>query len=170
MTDKYVPDQILGHSDEADGIEEYDNRLPRWWVGLFLFTIAWSPAYAIHYHFVGGRSQAGDYDAEVAAADQKWPQPSAADVANMEITGSVIDEGKAIYMANCVACHGPELKGGIGVNLTDTEWIHGGTREQITATITNGVLDKGMPTWGPVLGPEKVAKVAAFVHQSGGGQ
>lgn len=165
----YVPDQVLGHADEADGIEEYDNRLPRWWVGLFLFTVAWSPAYAVHYHFVAERSQAREYNQEMAAAAEKWPQMSAADAANMVVTDDILAEGKAIYMTNCVACHGPNLEGGIGANLTDSEWIHGGTREEITATITNGVPAKGMPTWGPVLGPEKVAKVAAFVHKTGGG-
>jgi len=170
MSNKYTPDRILGHADEADGIEEYDNRLPRWWVGLFLFTIAWSPAYAVHYHFVTERSQAKDWQAEMDAAAQRWPEISSAQAAAMEITPEVLAEGAAIFKANCIACHGAELLGGIGPNLTDSEWIHGGTRDEITATITNGVADKGMPTWGPVLGAEKVAKVAAFVHQAGGGQ
>lgn len=165
----YIPDQVLGHADEADGIEEYDNRLPRWWVGLFLFTVAWSPAYAVHYHFIAERSQAGEYDAEIAAAAEKWPQMSAEQAASMVVTDDVIAEGKAIYQTNCVACHGANLEGGIGANLTDQEWIHGGTREEIAAVITNGVAAKGMPGWGPILGPEKVAKVAAFVHKTGGG-
>ncbi|MCB9780470.1 MAG: c-type cytochrome [Alphaproteobacteria bacterium] len=168
MSDRYTPDQILGHSDEADGIEEYDNRLPRWWVGLFLFCIAWSPAYAIHYHIVAERSQAGDYDAEMAAAAEKWPQISAEDAANMEITADVLAEGEAIYTTNCVACHAADMTGGIGPNLVDDEWIHGSTKAEITSTITNGVTEKGMPPWGPVLGPEKVAKVAAFVHSKNG--
>jgi cytochrome c oxidase cbb3-type subunit 3 len=75
--------------------------------------------------------------------------------------------GEAVYQANCVACHGPALLGGIGPNLTDTTWIHGGAPEAIVATITNGVAAKGMPSWGPILGIEKVGEVAAYVISKG---
>jgi cytochrome c oxidase cbb3-type subunit 3 len=55
------------------------------------------------------------------------------------------------------------MKGGIGPNLLDTIWIHGGKPEEIVHTITVGVPDKGMLTWGPILGSAKVAQVAAYV-------
>lgn len=170
MSQHYTPDQVLGHADEADGIEEYDNRLPRWWVGLFLFCVAWSPAYAVHYHLVAERSQVGEWQAEMDAAAEKWPQATPEQVANMAVTPEVVAEGEAIYKSTCIACHGPTLEGGIGPNLVDTTWIHGGSRDQIVATVTNGVTEKGMPPWGPVLGAEKVFKVSAYVHQAGGGQ
>ena len=73
------------------------------------------------------------------------------------------DRGRAIYKANCVACHGAELHGGIGPNLVDSTWIHGDKPEEIVATITNGVPAKGMPTWGPILGNEKIGEVAAYI-------
>jgi cytochrome c oxidase cbb3-type subunit III len=62
-----------------------------------------------------------------------------------------------------VACHGSNLEGGIGQNLVDATWIHGSTPTAIYATIQKGVLDKGMPVWGPVLGGGRIADVVAFV-------
>lgn len=163
-------DKILGHSAEADGIEEYDNPLPGWWLGLFYVTIGFGIVYGIDYHFVSHRSEAGEYDAEVAAAEAKWPAPDPVAVAAAASTPEAKDAGKEIFLANCVACHGADLHGGIGPDLTDGTWIHGGTLADITNTITVGVPEKGMLTWGPILGPEKIAQVAAYVHGAGGGQ
>lgn len=161
-------DKVLGHAAEADGIEEYDNPLPTWWIGLFVVTVIFGVVYAVDYHFLSGRSEAKEYDAEVAAAREKWPDAGKA--MTVEATPAVIAEGKEIFAANCVACHGPDLHGGVGPDLTDATWIHGGTLADINKTITEGVPDKGMLTWGPILGPEKIAKVAAYVHSAGGGQ
>jgi cytochrome c oxidase cbb3-type subunit III len=163
-------DQVLGHADEADGIEEYDNALPTWWLGLLYFTIAWAIVYGAHYHFVAERSQVGAYDQEVAAAAVAWPAPDPAALVSAASGEDAVEAGKAVYAANCVGCHGPELKGGIGPDLTDTTWIHGGTLTDINQVITKGVPEKGMLTWGPILGPQKVAQVAAYVHAAGGGQ
>jgi cytochrome c oxidase cbb3-type subunit 3 len=81
----------------------------------------------------------------------------------MSTDPAVTASGEKIYRTNCVACHGPELKGGIGQNLTDATWIHGGKPIDLYNTVTTGVAAKGMPTWGPVLGPSRVAEVVAFV-------
>ena len=162
-------DKVLGHSAEADGIEEYDNPLPGWWLGLFYITIGFGIVYAIDYHFISHRSEKKDYDTEVATAEARWPKAEAAAVA-VANTPESVEAGKAIFQTNCVSCHGADMHGGIGPDLTDSTWIHGGTLPDITRTITDGVPDKGMLTWGPILGPEKVAQVAAFVHASGGGQ
>jgi cytochrome c oxidase cbb3-type subunit 3 len=156
--------QVLGHADEADGIEEFDNPLPNWWLGLFYFTIVWGVVYAVHYHFVAHRSQPAALAAEMAEADRRWPRDAAAATAlTLEITPASVEAGEAIYKANCVSCHGAEMQGGIGPNLLDTVWIHGGSPEQIQHTINVGVPAKGMLTWGPILGPEKVAAVAGYV-------
>jgi cytochrome c oxidase cbb3-type subunit III len=154
--------RLLGHTREADGIDEYDNPLPDWWLGLFWFTIIWGIGYFVHYHFIAHRSQEKELAAEMAAAEARWP---AASPTRMEFTLSpeAIAAGETIYQTQCIACHGANLEGGIGAPLNDTEWIHGGTPEDIVNTITNGVLAKGMPAWGPILGPEGVNEVAAYV-------
>jgi cytochrome c oxidase cbb3-type subunit 3 len=154
-------DQVLGHADEADGIEEFDNPLPDWWVGLFGFTIVWALAYGVHYHFVAHRSPQQALAAEMAAAQQRWPD--AGRPASVVLSHESVEEGEKIYQANCAACHGAALGGGIGPSLVDSTWIHGGTPEAIVKTITEGVPAKGMLTWGPILGPEKIGRVAAYV-------
>jgi cytochrome c oxidase cbb3-type subunit 3 len=71
--------------------------------------------------------------------------------------------GEKTYTSTCVACHGADLKGGIGQNLTDATWIHGGTPIEIFAVIRDGVIEKGMPTWGPLLGQQRMAEVVAYL-------
>lgn len=157
--------QILGHGEENDGIEEYDNPLPDWWLGLFVFCIIWGIGYAIDYHFISHRSQTQSYDAEMIAAEKLWPSNRPGVVSAP--TPEMIATGSKIFADTCVACHGKELKGGIGPDLTDATWIHGGSLEDIMNTITTGVPGKTMPTWGPLLGPEKIRNVAAFVYSKG---
>ncbi|MEO0605821.1 MAG: c-type cytochrome, partial [Myxococcota bacterium] len=71
--------------------------------------------------------------------------------------------GKEVFETTCASCHNSDMSGGIGPSLVDAEWVHGAAPEQVQATITNGVIAKGMPAWGPVIGPEKVAQVAAYI-------
>ncbi len=160
-------DQILGHGDECDGIEEYDNKLPAWWLGLFYFGIIFAIVYTIHYHFIAHRSQAGAYDAEIAQAAVAWPAPSREEL--LAVSPEDIAAGAEIFATTCVGCHGAELQGGIGPSLVDDEWVHGSSLEEINNTVTNGVPEKGMLAWGPILGPQKVAQVSAFVHSKAEG-
>ncbi|MBW1880100.1 MAG: c-type cytochrome [Deltaproteobacteria bacterium] len=158
-----ITDEILGHADENDGIEEYDNPLPDWWLALLVITIVWAVGYAVNYHFVSDHSQVAYYEAEMEAAATRWPQDTT-EAGAVALTDDNIAAGQEIFTTNCVACHGATLEGGIGPNLIDDEWIHGGEIEDIVRTVTEGVPEKGMLTWGPILGPEKVGKVAAFVY------
>jgi cytochrome c oxidase cbb3-type subunit 3 len=154
--------RLLGHADEADGIEEYDNPLPDWWLGLFWFTIVFAVVYSAHYHFIGNRSQAGEFEAEIAAAEARWPA-GAAGAAAFAMTDEAIAAGETIYQQNCIACHGVNLEGGIGPSFQDDEWIHGYSVGDVTRIVTEGVAAKGMVAWGSILGAEKINQVTAYV-------
>ena len=118
--------ELLGHSEDNDGIEEYDNPLPDWWLGLFLFTIVWGFGYFVDWNFISHKTQAGLYDAEIAAAAVQWPEQEAPAAGSIDESATAIAAGEAVYVQNCVACHAADLSGGIGPNLVDAEWIHGG--------------------------------------------
>ena len=154
--------RLMGHADEADGIEEYDNPLPDWWLGLLWFTVIWAIGYGVHYHFIADRSQVGHLAAEMAAAAEMWPMEDAADVV-FTLTPDAIQAGQGVYTTYCYVCHGADLEGGIGPTFLDAEWIHGNTPAEVIRTITEGVPEKGMAPWGPILSASDINYAAAFV-------
>ncbi len=153
--------EILGHGAEADGIEEYDNPLPDWWLALFAMTIIWAPIYGISYHAIAGNSQVGRYNQEMADAAVRWPENN--DEIAFVMTDEMVAEGEGVFTQTCVACHGADMTGGVGANLIDAEWINGSAPEAVIRTISEGVPAKGMPAWGGILGTEKVQAVAAYI-------
>lgn len=180
MSDEKYKDHLLNH--EYDGIQEYDNPLPGWWTWMSIGTILFALFYVPWMHNgLGGVLQYDELKAEIARAEEMHPElfaapeeggPEMPPVDRGAYVGvpDVLAAGKEIFMMNCAACHKPDATGDIGPNLTDSEWIHGGKYDEIRHTITMGVPEKGMVTWGPILGPEKIAQVAAFIHSLGGGQ
>jgi cytochrome c oxidase cbb3-type subunit III len=161
MKDRDEMNRLLGHEDEADGIQEYDNPLPDWWIGLFWLTIVWSVAYTLHYHVIGGRSQERELAQELARAEARWPASAVS--AEFLVTEELARLGAAVYQSNCAACHGVNLEGGIGVALNDGEWIHGGSQEEVLRSVAEGIPAQGMPAWGPILGQERVRQVTAYI-------
>lgn len=157
--------RLLGHTDEADGIDEYDNPLPDWWLGLFWFTIIWAVAYGVHYHFIADRSFEQALADEMAAAEARWPAQAAAEAAAsaFAVTPEAAAAGEAVYMTNCVACHGATLEGGIGPSFVDDQWLHGNMADNILRTIREGVPAKGMVPWQGILSPEQINQVASFI-------
>jgi cytochrome c oxidase cbb3-type subunit 3 len=156
--------EILGHGAEADGIEEYDNPLPDWWLALFAITIIWAPLYAISYHAIQGNSQVDQYDQAMAAAAVMWPASD--ETIAFVMTDERVAQGEVVFAQTCATCHAADMTGGAGPSLVDAEWIHGSAPEAVIYTITNGVLPKGMPAWGAMLGAEKVQAVAAYIVSS----
>jgi cytochrome c oxidase cbb3-type subunit 3 len=102
---------------------------------------------------------------EEARAEQakNAPPATAEQLEAMSQDPAVLAAGAATYKANCVACHGDKGEGKIGPNLTDRYWLHGADPMEIHTTVSQGVPAKGMPPWGPVLGPGPVQEVVAYV-------
>lgn len=163
--------QLLDH--EYDGIQEYDNPMPGWWVYLFWATILFAILYWLNIPGVGtGKGRIANYESEMARA-KAAQEELAAKMPRMEITDASLvamsqDPGKmalakALWTNNCFACHRADGGGQIGPNLTDEYWIHGGRPTDIYRVVNEGVLDKGMPVWGKTLKPDEVAALSAYV-------
>ncbi len=154
----------------VDGIKEYDNPLPSWWVILFWFTIIYGVAYLAYLHVFGGATLDDELVADRAAYVQLMNQQesnSTEDPTDLLATmqdPEVIAAGEVHFKANCAPCHGPQGQGLVGPNLTDKYWIHGGSPEDIIKTITDGVPAKGMVPWKAILGTKKIKEVAAFIY------
>jgi cytochrome c oxidase cbb3-type subunit 3 len=163
-----------------DGIQEYDKRLPNWWLYTLYLTIVFWVGYWSYYEWfrVGatGPQAVATAMAKIEAARLSSAQLDDPSLWKMSQSASFVDAGKAVFDANCVACHLANLRGksenvtAIGPDLTDTKWVHGGKPTEIHDTIMKGVLAKGMPTWGPVLGAKKISDVTAYIlskHKEG---
>ena len=151
-----------------DGIVEHDNQLPRWWLLTLFGAIVFSFGYWFYYQHLNGPGQRAELAADekrYAALREKAIASKVSDesLVAMSKDAAVVARGAELFKANCVACHEAKGQGKIGPNLTDAYWIHGGKPTQIFRTVSNGVPDKGMLSWGPVLGASKTQDVVAFV-------
>lgn len=159
-------DRLLEHS--YDGIQEYDNPMPRWWVYLFWATIVFSIIYGINVGPIGsgaGRIAQYDHDMEAFRAlhPQQGPSVDAAQLAALAADPRALEAGRVVYDQACAACHRADGGGLIGPNLADDYWIHGGTLPDILRTVSEGVLAKGMPAWDRMLKPDQITAVVAYV-------
>jgi len=163
---------IEGHS--YDGIEEYDNPMPGWWVWLFWICVAFAPVYVLGMHVFDilptYEEKLASDQAELAEIRTAWEaQNPTFEVSNDAIAAFVgveeaIAAGQELYSANCAVCHGSSGEGLIGPNLTDAYWIHGNENVDIYTVITEGVLDKGMTPWGSILAPEERSELVAYIR------
>jgi cytochrome c oxidase cbb3-type subunit 3 len=157
------PDKLLDH--DYDGIKEFDNPLPKWWLWLFYGCIIWSAIYVPWAH-LGGHLPGAEYEADVKEAEAAHPRrdPGAGiDLAAAQADTDRIAKGKATFEKLCTPCHGPQAGGLVGPNLTDNFWIHGGKMQNLVTTITNGVPEKGMISWKSQLSPDEIVNAAAFI-------
>jgi len=159
-------DRLLEHS--YDGIQEYDNPMPAWWVTTFWLTIIFSVFYYINPGDTGkGKGWEAEYAVDMAAFRKAHPENVGGGNAAMLLAAvakpDAVAEGRNVFAGKCAACHAADGGGSIGPNLTDDNWLHGGTIEALYATVNNGVLAKGMPAWGKLLKPDEMTEVVAYV-------
>lgn len=157
---------------DYDGIKELDNSLPPWWIYGFYFTILFAGVYLYRYHISKSAPlQVEELAVQKAEAEKEKlaymaSQANQVDETSIEYqpTADLLSEGKAIFVKNCVSCHGPEAQGAsIGPNLTDEYWLHKGGIKDIFKTIKNGVQEKGMIPWGQQMSNAQIAAVATFI-------
>lgn len=174
-------DQTVGHV--YDGIEEYDNPLPRWWFMLFVGTIIFAVGYLVLYPgmgnwkgilpgYDGGWTSTKQYEREITKADDKYG-PIFAKYAALPIEDVAKDDaalkmGGRLFASHCAVCHGSDAKGSHGFpNLTDNDWIWGGDAETIKLTIMKG-RNAAMPGWEAALGNDGIKNVTGYVRSLSG--
>ncbi len=173
-----------------DGIEEFNNPLPRWWLYTFyaciLFALIYSIAYpawpGLHSATPGvlGWSTRGDVAADIAKAETANQaindKLAAADISaipeDQELAGYAKSAGAAVFRTWCAQCHGSGAAGAKGYpNLLDNDWLWGGDLETVHTTISHGVRFESddethfseMPAFGEILEPEEIDQVANYV-------
>jgi len=182
QTDDGETTETTGHV--YDGIEEYDNPLPGWWVGMFWATIVFAVFYIAAYGLgnmngfltveVDGKdvpwSQKAQWQNEVQQFDEKvaplFAEYAATPIAELINNDDAMQTGQRIFASNCSVCHGSTAKGAQGFpNLTDNDWLYGGTPADIVKTITDGRHGM-MPAKGlmPTMNDEQIAQTVQYVR------
>ena len=165
--------ELLDH--DADGIREFDNDLPRWWLYGFYFTILFAAIYMVNYHvlatpLVGARIDA-EYAADMrAAADAAaLRRPAAASVGLAALTDAEsLRKGQAIFEGEksvCWSCHRKDLGGLVGPNLTDDSWLHGCSIGEVMTSVKTGYPTRGMLPFGTgaALTDDELLQLASYV-------
>jgi cytochrome c oxidase cbb3-type subunit 3 len=166
-----------------DGIREFNHRLPNWWLFTLYGAIVFWAGYWAYFEWFRVEPE-GPKSVEIAMTRIEAAKLAAATSSKLDDDSIwamsrnpvFVDAGRQTFEANCVACHLASMRGksespaAIGPDLTDQIWIHGGHPTDVYKTVTEGVPAKGMPTWGPVLGPKRIAEAVAYIlshHKEG---
>lgn len=155
---------------EYDGIRELDNNLPPWWVWGFYATIIFAVIYMFNYHILKTSDlQIAEYNKDIAQSKKDVDAYLSKMAMNVDETNATIltgatdlSSGKALYEANCIACHNPDGEGNIGPNLTDDYWIYGPDVKDLFKTIKHGTPN-GMPEHASKLNPIQLQQISSFV-------
>jgi len=173
------PDDLTTGHIWDETLQEMNNPLPRWWLWLFILTMVFAVFYYIAYPGLGsfggqlGWTSQNEYDQEItqankvlepiyAAFDAQAPEQLAGDPKAMAV-------GERLFMNNCSQCHGSDARGSKGFpNLTDKDWLHGGSPDKINETITKGRVGQMQPMAAAVGTPEDVRNVSQYVLSMSG--
>ncbi|NVB79862.1 MAG: c-type cytochrome [Kofleriaceae bacterium] len=154
-----------------DGIQEYDNPMPGWWLTGFWAAIVFAAGYWVWFHVAPwGSTPDQQYARELAEYNDKKALREAAEAANVDENvlareskdPKTVEKGKQIFKTRCASCHTEDGHGLIGPNLTDGFQIHGSTRMDIYNTVSNGAPGTAMLAWGEQLPATDVLAAAAF--------
>lgn len=152
-----------------DGIKELNNPIPAWFNVLFYGTLIFAAGYLYYYH-VGeyGERQDDEYATEIAKADVAKRAFLAKSTTNFDentvkIDATQVANGKMVFDANCIACHGDKGQGLVGPNLTDEFWLHGGSVSDVFKVVKYGVPAKGMVSWEKNLTSQKISEVTNYI-------
>ena len=166
-------DNTTGHTWDGD-LREMNNPLPRWWVYMFVITIIFSAVYLALYPGLGnykgslGWTSAGQHKSEVDKGNAEtaplYAKFAAMPPEDVSKDAQAMAIGERLFMNNCAQCHASDARGNKGFpNLTDNDWLHGGTPEKIKETITQGRIGN-MPPMGAAVGTsEDVQNLAQYV-------
>lgn len=166
-------DNTTGHVWDED-LREANNPMPRWWMGLFVLTIVFGLGYLVAYPGLGsyrgelGWSTDGEYAKDIAAANRELEPVYAAYAAlptdKVAADPAAMAIGQRLFLNNCAQCHGSDGRGSKGFpNLADSDWLYGGTPENISETIHKGRIGV-MPPMGAAVGtPDDVKNLANYV-------
>jgi cytochrome c oxidase cbb3-type subunit 3 len=150
---------------DYDGIREFDNPLPRWWLWTFAITVLFSIGYWLVKHNLKSEGSFAVFADEMEAV-QRAAAAAEVDEKALVLASKdpvIVSEGKAVFESNCATCHGQKGEGLTGPNLTDNYWIHGGMPKDLVVTIAAGYTKLGMPAWGLNLGRERINRVIAYL-------
>jgi len=159
-------------------LTEYHHPLPRWWSWLFYLTVIFALVYLVLYPGLGswqgtlGWTQVGQLAAENERMEAKigplYAKFAAQDVPTLAKNAEAMATAQRLFLNHCAQCHASDGGGSRGFpNLTDKDWLWGGSPEAIKTTITEGRTGV-MPPWGPVLGEQGVKDVAHYVMSLSG--
>lgn len=163
-------EDVIIDDHDYDGIKEFDNDLPPWWIYGFYITIITAFIYMGHYHIFGtGKLQKAEYDAEIANAEILYADVDL--VYEEALTDETLLAGaKQIFLENCATCHGDEAAGSrgedftAGPNLTDEYWLYGGNINDVYKTIKHGQGNGKMPEWKNKFNNQQIYEIASFIH------
>lgn len=166
--------ETTGHN--YDGIEEYDNPMPAWWLGLFVSSLIFAVIYLILFpglwKGVLGWTQIKQLEAETAKHTRQYAplfqQYAEQSIEALQSNSKAIKMGQRIFLNNCTICHGSDARGAFGFpNLSDGNWLWGGTSTEIKHSVMEG-RNGQMPAWGVVIGETGVRNVSAYARSLSG--
>ncbi|MCK5893651.1 MAG: cytochrome-c oxidase, cbb3-type subunit III [Endozoicomonadaceae bacterium] len=166
--------ETTGHN--YDGIEEYDNPMPAWWLGLFVSTLIFAVIYLVLFPGVWkgvlGWTQIKQLEAETEKHTRQYAplfkQYAAQSIEALQSNSRAIKMGQRIFLNNCTICHGSDARGAFGFpNLTDGNWLWGGASDEIKYSVMEGRSGQ-MPAWGVIIGEIGVRNVSAYARSLSG--